>query len=100
MQVTKNDVGDFEFEKSVITIPAGKCPIEWKGTTTRHLLRWARNVINSAPEGYTYAISVPMYWVKDFVECPSEEWKRIRQFIKDNEYRIIYTEDEESEDVD
>lgn len=98
MELRKNDLGEFEFEVSKIVIPAGHCPVEWKGTTTRHILRWARNVIASAPDGYQYTIDVPMYWVRDFVECPSDEWRRIRKFIKDNEYRIIKLEEEEEDE--
>ena len=84
--VTKSHVAkSFSGPASLISTPAGKCPVELEGTSDQEIIGWAKAVKASARGNDEYTVNAIQYWVRDFYDPISEEWKLVRSKLY--EYR-------------
>ena len=64
-----------------LIIPSGKCPAKLEGDDRASIRDWIIEVTKSKPENVSYQASVYKYWVRDFHESYSEEYKTIGEII-------------------
>jgi len=84
--VTKSHVSSgFSGPASLISTPAGRCPIDLEGTSDQEIFDWAKAVKASAKGNDEYTVNAIQYWVRDFYSPTSEEWKLVRSKVY--EYR-------------
>jgi|TARA_R110002060_G_scaffold3805_15_gene5938 hypothetical protein len=64
-----------------LSIPRGKCPVELSGNDRPSIREWVIKLTNKKPENCVYLSSVYKYWVRDFYESYSQEYKDIGDVI-------------------
>lgn len=64
-----------------LAIPSGKCPVELVGDDRASIREWVIKLTNKKRENCTYLPSVYKYWVRDFYESYSQEYKDIGDVI-------------------
>jgi len=64
-----------------LAIPAGKCPVELAGDDLDSIYSWVVKLTEKKPANTTYQPSVYKYWVRDFFESYSQEYKDIGKVI-------------------
>ena len=64
-----------------LIIPSGKCPAELKGEDRESIREWMIKVTQAKPDNVSYLPSVYKYWVRDFHESYSKEYKEIGRVI-------------------
>lgn len=69
------------FINATIAIPRGKCPAALEGSDRESIREWIIGVTKTKPDAHTYLASVYKYWVRDFYESYSQEYKDIGLLI-------------------
>ena len=64
-----------------LIIPSGKCPVELTGQDRESIREWMVKITNLKPDNTSYLPSVYKYWVRDFHESYSEEYREIGRVI-------------------
>ena len=67
---------------AAITTPAGKCPFHLEGTDDKSIIEWVKNIRTLERGVYYYGVSAIQYWVRDFYECNSSEWKHVTERVE------------------
>lgn len=81
---TKAHLGSsFRAPASMLSTPSGKCPVELMGTSDEEILEWALAIKTQTQKGYEHTINSIQYWVRDFYNPMSPEWKHVRQRLED-----------------
>jgi len=75
--------GDVKITRVHITleIPSGKCPVALAGDDRESIYDWIIKLTQKKPENVVYRPSVYKYWVRDFFESYSQEYKDIGAVI-------------------
>jgi|TARA_Y100000310_G_scaffold90889_1_gene88188 hypothetical protein len=58
-----------------LAIPSGECPVTLADTSYEAILEWVVALTECKPEPHTYQLSVYRYWVRNFYDIFSEEYK-------------------------
>ena len=66
---------------ATIAIPSGKAPAVLEGDDRESIREWMIEVTKKKPSAHTYLASVYKYWVRDFYESYSDEYKDIGEII-------------------
>ena len=64
-----------------LIIPAGKCPVKLSGNDRKSIRDWVIKLTQKKDGNTTYQASVYKYWVRDFYESYSQEYKDIGEII-------------------
>ena len=64
-----------------LVIPAGKCPVKLAGDDKESIREWIVKLTQKKDGNTTYLASVYKYWVRDFYESYSQEYKDIGKII-------------------
>ena len=64
-----------------LLIPSGKCPVRLEGNDRGSIRDWVLELTRVKPANTTYQASVYKYWVRDFYESYSQEYKDIGAVI-------------------
>lgn len=70
------------FINATICIPSGKCPVQLEGNDRDSIRGWMVEITNKKPGAHVYLASVYRYWVRDFYESYSQEYKDIGEIIE------------------
>ena len=62
---------------ATIFVPSGKCPVTLEGQDREAVREWVIGITSKKPSAHTYLASVYKYWVRDFYESYSQEYKDI-----------------------
>lgn len=66
----------------VVVIPAGKCPIKLTSTSEESVLAWAQSVLDHGRKCLrTYATSALRYWVRDYYEIGTPEYRAVCEIL-------------------
>ena len=66
-----------------LVIPSGKCPVKLAGNDREAIRDWVIKLTQKKDDNTTYQASVYKYWVRDFCESYSQEYKDIGEVIDD-----------------
>ena len=66
---------------ATISIPSGACPAILEGMDRDSIRNWMIEITKTKPDAHTYQASVYKYWVRDFHESYSQEYKDIGNII-------------------
>lgn len=77
-----------------LAIPSGKCPIVLADTSYEAVREWVLAITSSKPDPHTYQLSVYRYWVRDFYDIFSEEYKTVVSELEKIVTRDIKTVDD------
>ena len=69
------------FINATISIPSGKCPVVLENNDRESIRNWIIQITKKKPDAHTYQASVYKYWVRDFYESYSQEYKDIGHLI-------------------
>jgi hypothetical protein len=58
-----------------LVIPSGCCPVKLEGLDRESIREWIIKLTQKKDDNTTYQASVYKYWVRDFCESYSEEYK-------------------------
>tara|TARA_B100000519_G_scaffold201506_1_gene217220 strand:- start:2453 stop:2791 length:339 start_codon:yes stop_codon:yes gene_type:complete len=64
-----------------LIIPSGKCPVKLEGDDRDSIREWVVKLTKVKPANVTYQASVYKYWVRDFHESYSQEYRDIGAII-------------------
>mgnify|MGYP001209786024 CR=1 FL=1 len=64
-----------------LMIPSGKCPAKLEGDDRASVRDWLIEVTRVKPDNVTYQASVYKYWVRDFYDANSQEYKDVGALI-------------------
>jgi len=64
-----------------LLIPSGRCPVKLEGDDRESIREWIVKLTNKKDGNTTYQASVYKYWVRDFYESYSQEYKDIGSII-------------------
>ena len=64
-----------------LLIPSGRCPVELEGEDRDSIREWIIKLTQKKRGNTTYQASVYKYWVRDFYESYSQEYKDIGLII-------------------
>lgn len=64
-----------------LLIPSGKCPAKLEGADRDTIRDWVLELTRIKPPNVTYQASVYKYWVRDFYESYSQEYRDIGAII-------------------
>lgn len=67
---------------ATISIPRGKCPAVLEGDDRESIRNWMIEITKTKPAAHVYLASVYRYWVRDFYESYSQEYKDIGTVIE------------------
>ena len=62
---------------AAITTPKGTCPFLLEGKDDESILAWIKNIRTLDHGVYYYGVSAIQYWVRDFYECSTSDWKYV-----------------------
>lgn len=66
---------------ATVSIPSGKCPVELLGNDRESIYEWVVKVTQKKPDNTTYLPSVYKYWVRDFYESYTQEYRDVGVII-------------------
>jgi len=64
-----------------LVIPAGECPVKLSGNDRESIRDWVIKLTQKKDDNTTYQASVYKYWVRNFCESYSQEYKDIGEVI-------------------
>ena len=68
---------EVSYTPAKIAIPAGRCPVQLKGSDADSVKEWVISLTSKKPEVYTYQPSVYRYWVRHFYDFWTDEHKEV-----------------------
>ena len=66
---------------TTLLIPRGKCPVKLESNDRSSIREWVIKLTKVKPTNVTYQASVYKYWVRDFYESYSQEFKDVGAVI-------------------
>lgn len=66
-----------------VSTPAGKCPVKLGSSNPTEVEFWAHSVVAKGREsGIAYAVSALVYWIREFYEIGSREYRDVRGILE------------------